>query len=76
MSDRASDNAIVSKLKFLSPLSVVADLRIRLFVRIIVCAPSQLLLILSNAYKNNKSWVRASIDDLEPLAHVTEKCSA
>ena len=42
VAERVSDNSIIEQLKILSPLSVVADLRIRLFVRVIVSAPSQL----------------------------------
>ena len=72
-SERASDNAIMRKLKSLSPLSVAADLRISLFVRVVVTASVQLLLVLAAAYGNPRCWVGAAIADLDRLARTTDK---
>ena len=73
MSDRASDNASIEKLEILSPLSVVADLRIRLLFRIVLTAPAQLLLVLAAAFVFSRSWVKGVVLDLNRLARTSNK---
>ena len=57
----------------LSPLPVVADLRISLFVRVVVTASVQLLLVLAAAFNNPRSWVKGALEDLDRLARTTDK---
>ena len=60
----------------MSPLSVVVDLRIHLFVRVMVAAPVQLLLVLAAAAANPRSWIKRVIADLDRLANTSDKCRA
>ena len=72
--EHVTDNAIIIKLEILSPLSVVADLRLNLFVRVIVTMPAQLLHALAAAAaKNPRSWIAAILDNLDRLARVSDK---
>ena len=72
-SERASDNGMIAKLNILSPLSVIADVRIGLFVRVVLNASVQLLLVLAAAYGNPRCWVKAALADLDRLARTTNK---
>ena len=49
--EHVTDNSIIAKLNILSPMSVVADLRLNLFVRVLVTMPVQLLHVLAAAAK-------------------------
>ena len=57
----------------MSPLCVVVDIRISLFVRVVVTASVQLLLVLAAAYGNPRCWVKAVVADLNRLAGTTSK---
>ena len=63
----------MEKLEIMSPLSVVADIRISLFVRVVVTASVQLLLVLAAAYGNPRCWVKSALADLDRLARTTNK---
>ena len=49
------------------------DLRISLFARVVSTAPIQLLLVLAAAHACPRGWIRAVVEDLDRLAHQTDK---
>ena len=68
-----TDNSVIQQLKILSPMSVVVDLRINLFVRAVQTLPVQLLHVSASAAHSPRSWLEAVRLDLNRLAVVSDK---